>query len=65
METVVDAAPERHILIFSFAYIAMVPCANLIGFAGQELARKMPHVLGVLVEITYVISAVHCTDAFV
>lgn len=31
----------------------MVPCANLIGFAGQELARKLPHVLGVLTEITF------------
>lgn len=30
----------------------MAPCANLIGFAGQELARKLPHVLGVLIETT-------------
>ena len=30
----------------------MVPAANLIGFAGQELARKMPKVLGVLLETT-------------
>lgn len=30
----------------------MVPSANLIGFAGQELARKMPKVLGVLLETT-------------
>ncbi|KAH8681035.1 Ca2+ transporter [Xylariales sp. PMI_506] len=43
---------EQHTLKFILAYIAMVPCANLIGFAGQELARKMPHVLGVLVETT-------------
>ncbi|KAI9820414.1 MAG: hypothetical protein M1832_003747 [Thelocarpon impressellum] len=28
----------------------MVPCANMIGFAGQELARKMPKVAGVLTE---------------
>ncbi|KAI8961692.1 hypothetical protein F5Y11DRAFT_325413 [Daldinia sp. FL1419] len=40
------------VLKFSFAYIGMVPCANLIGFAGQELARKLPHMLGVLVETT-------------
>lgn len=39
-------------LIFTLAYIAMVPCANMIGFAGQELARKFPHVWGVLTEIT-------------
>ncbi|KAI1379356.1 hypothetical protein F4677DRAFT_328953 [Hypoxylon crocopeplum] len=43
---------DNHVLKFSLAYIAMVPCANLIGFAGQELARKMPHMLGVLTETT-------------
>jgi Ca2+:H+ antiporter len=41
-------------LRFSLAYIAMVPCANLIGFSGQQLARKMPHMLGVLTETTCV-----------
>lgn len=46
------AMPDNHITIFALAYIAMVPCANLIGFAGQELSRKLPHVLGVLLEIT-------------
>lgn len=45
---------ENHLAIFILAYIAMVPCANLIGFAGQEFGRKMPPVLGVLVETTYV-----------
>lgn len=50
----VDALPEQHVAIFTLAYIAMVPCANLIGFAGQEFARKVPHVFGVLLEITYV-----------
>ncbi|KAH7327894.1 hypothetical protein B0I35DRAFT_415990 [Stachybotrys elegans] len=44
--------PERHTLIFILSYIAMVPPANLIGFAGQELTRKLPHVAGVLTEIT-------------
>jgi Ca2+:H+ antiporter len=47
------ALPDHHVLIFTLAYIAMVPCANLVGFAGQELARKLPHVFGVLVEITF------------
>jgi hypothetical protein len=46
------ALPDSHLLDFVLAYIAMVPCANLIGFAGQELARKVPHVIGVLVETT-------------
>jgi Ca2+:H+ antiporter len=30
----------------------MVPCANLVGFAGQELARKLPRVAGILIETT-------------
>jgi Ca2+:H+ antiporter len=30
----------------------MVPAANLIGFAGQELARKLPKVFGILLETT-------------
>lgn len=30
----------------------MIPAANLIGYAGQELGRKLPHVLGVFVETT-------------
>lgn len=46
------AKPEWHLAIFILNYIAMVPCANLIGFAGQELARKLPKVFGVLLETT-------------
>lgn len=46
------ARPDWHLAIFILNYIAMVPAANLIGFAGQELARKMPKVIGVLVETT-------------
>jgi len=30
----------------------MIPAANLIGFAGQELARKLPKVFGVILETT-------------
>ena len=37
----------------------MIPPANLIGFSGQELARKLPHVFGVLMEITFVFLVVH------
>ncbi|OAA80826.1 Ca2+/H+ antiporter [Akanthomyces lecanii RCEF 1005] len=43
---------EHHTLIFILSYIAMVPCASLVGFASQEFARKVPHVAGVLVETT-------------
>ncbi|CAF3503928.1 hypothetical protein SNK03_002233 [Fusarium graminearum] len=46
------AMPDNHVTIFALAYIAMIPCANMIGFAGQELSRKLPHVWGVLIEIT-------------
>ncbi|KAK0643472.1 hypothetical protein B0T16DRAFT_331423 [Cercophora newfieldiana] len=46
------ALPEQQLAIFILHYLAMVPCANLLGFAGQELARKVPHVMGVLTETT-------------
>ncbi|KAH0025549.1 Ca2+:H+ antiporter, partial [Aureobasidium melanogenum] len=46
------ARPEERLWIFILSYIAMVPSANLIGFAGQELARKLPTVLGVVLETT-------------
>jgi len=46
------AIPENHLVTFILSYLAMVPCANLLGFAGQELARKVPHVMGVLTETT-------------
>lgn len=39
--------------VFITAYIGMVPAANLVGFAGQELARKLPKVYGVLLETTF------------
>ncbi|KAI9789944.1 MAG: hypothetical protein M1833_002137 [Piccolia ochrophora] len=45
--------PRRHLLIFILNYIAMVPSANLLGFAAQELARKIPKVLGVLMETAF------------
>lgn len=46
------AVPDQQLWIFIISYIAMVPAANLIGFAGQELARKLPKVLGVILETT-------------
>ncbi|KAF2489186.1 Ca2+/H+ antiporter [Lophium mytilinum] len=46
------ARPDWHLAIFVLNYIAMVPAANLIGFAGQELARKVPKVFGVIMETT-------------
>jgi len=46
------ARPDLSLTIFILNYIAMVPCANLVGFAGSELARKLPTVFGILMEIT-------------
>ncbi|KAJ6260141.1 hypothetical protein Dda_4364 [Drechslerella dactyloides] len=39
--------------IFATSYVAMIPVANLLGFAGQEFARKMPKVWGILLETTF------------
>jgi Ca2+:H+ antiporter len=47
------AAPGKPLAIFGFAYVAMVPVANLLGFAGQEFARKMPKVSGILIETAF------------
>lgn len=47
------AAPSLPIAIFVTSYIAMVPVANLLGFAGQEFARKMPKVSGILMETAF------------
>ncbi|KUJ16772.1 putative vacuolar calcium ion transporter [Mollisia scopiformis] len=46
------ARHDLHLAIFILNYIAMVPCANLIGFAGQEMGRKLHKVFGVLLETT-------------
>lgn len=31
----------------------MIPAANLLGFAGQEMARKLPRVAGIILETTF------------
>ena len=46
------ARPDLHVWVFTLNYIAMVPTANLLGFAGGELAKKLPKVFGVLMETT-------------
>lgn len=45
--------PNHPLLIFAFAYIGMIPSANLLGFAGQEFAKKLPKVAGTLIETTF------------
>jgi Ca2+:H+ antiporter len=47
--------PSHGVELWTFiaAYIGMVPAANLVGFAGQELARKLPKVYGVVLETTF------------
>lgn len=41
---------ELHLIVFILSYLAMVPCANFIGFASQESTRRLPRVVGHLVE---------------
>lgn len=43
---------DHNLAIFIVSYLAMIPCANLIGFAGGSIAKKVPHVMGVLLETT-------------
>jgi Ca2+:H+ antiporter len=38
---------------FATSYMGMIPAANMLGFAGQEFARKMPKVAGILIETTF------------
>jgi len=39
---------------FAMSYVGMVPAANLLGFAGQEFARKVrSKVAGILIETTF------------
>jgi Ca2+:H+ antiporter len=47
------ARREWTLWVFAINYIAMVPAANLLGFAGQDMARKLPRVFGILLEITF------------
>jgi Ca2+:H+ antiporter len=44
---------EKTLANFVLPYIAMVPSANLLGFASREMAAKLPRVLGVLLETTF------------
>jgi Ca2+:H+ antiporter len=38
--------------VFILNYIAVVPTSNMLGFCGQSLARKLPKVVGIVVETT-------------
>jgi Ca2+:H+ antiporter len=44
---------QRPLWVFITSYIGMVPPANTLGFASQELARKIPRVAGVILETTF------------
>ena len=46
------ADKEQHATIFALSYLGIIPAANLLGFAGQELARKLNKVFGILLEVT-------------
>ncbi|KAL7774360.1 hypothetical protein CFE70_005272 [Pyrenophora teres f. teres 0-1] len=48
------AKREWHLPIFICNYIAMLPAANMLGFAGQEFSRKMPNkAFAVVLETTF------------
>ena len=42
---------DLSVYTFAFNYVAMVPAANLLGFAGQNLAWKLPKVFGELLSL--------------
>lgn len=46
------ARPDLRITIFALNYVAIIPAANTLGFAGGELARKLPKLFGILTETT-------------
>lgn len=46
------ASPDLQLWVFITSYLGIIPAANCLGFAGQELARKLPTVFGVLLETT-------------
>ncbi|KAK5685722.1 hypothetical protein LTR17_026985 [Elasticomyces elasticus] len=50
---ILSLTTQAHLWIFATSYAAMVPAANLLGFAGQEFARKTPKVAGILIETTF------------
>ncbi|KAK6581120.1 hypothetical protein PZA11_006608 [Diplocarpon coronariae] len=47
------ATTDLDLWVFAISYVGMIPAANLLGFAGQEFARKMPKVAGILIETTF------------
>jgi len=47
------ALPSKPLWVFAISYVGMIPAANLLGFAGQEFARKMPKVSGILIETAF------------
>lgn len=53
LTAVVHCFPGLDLAKFATAYVAVIPSANLLGFAGQEFARKMPKVAGILIETTF------------
>jgi Ca2+:H+ antiporter len=46
------AKPDQQLANFIIPYLAMIPSANLLGFASGQFALKLPHVLGILFETT-------------
>ncbi|OJD32565.1 vacuolar h+\ ca2+ exchanger [Diplodia corticola] len=47
-----DESGSWHLAIFILNYVAMVPAANLIGFGGEQIVRKVYNVVGLIIETT-------------
>jgi Ca2+:H+ antiporter len=45
--------PERHILIFVLSAASLIPLANLLSMATEQLARHTGHTLGALLSVTF------------
>lgn len=43
---------DWHLWIFITNYLAMIPMANLLAFSSAQFARKLPRVLGVIIQLT-------------
>ncbi|KAG0138836.1 Sodium/calcium exchanger protein-domain-containing protein [Tuber indicum] len=45
--------PDLHLWIFLTNYLAMIPMANLLAFSSAQFSRRLPRVLGVIIQLTF------------
>ncbi|PWW77895.1 hypothetical protein C7212DRAFT_350842 [Tuber magnatum] len=44
--------PDLHLWIFLTNYLAMIPMGNLLAFSSAQFSRRLPRVLGVIIQLT-------------